>query len=96
MPKEKLARVPHQSHEMNWVNAIKGTDEISCPFSYAAHLTEIMLLGVVSLRAGKKLYYDPDNMRITNGSSGDARADGTPPPDANDLLTRKYRDGYSL
>ena len=44
-------RVPHQSHEMNWVNAIKGKDEISCPFSYAAHLTEIMLLGVAALRA---------------------------------------------
>ena len=96
MPKAKLARIPNQSHEMNWVNAIKGTDTISCPFSYAAHLTEIMLLGVVSLRSGKKLYYDPDNMRITNGSTGDPRADGTPPPDANDLLTRKYRDGFSL
>ena len=95
-PKEKLARIPRESHEMNWVNAIKGKDEISSPFSYAAHLTEIMLLGVVSLRAGKKIYYDPDNMRITNGSSGEVRADGTPPPDANELLTRKYRDGYSL
>ena len=53
-PKEKLARVPHQAHEMNWVNAIKGKDEISCPFSYAAHLTEIMLLGVASLRAERE------------------------------------------
>ena len=23
-PKEQLARIPHQSHEMNWVNAIRG------------------------------------------------------------------------
>ena len=30
-PKEKLARVPHQSHEMNWVNAIKGTDDDLVP-----------------------------------------------------------------
>ena len=45
-PPERMPRVPNQSHEMNWVNAIKGTDTISCPFSYAAHLTEIMLLGV--------------------------------------------------
>ena len=51
---------------MNWVNAIKGRDEISCPFSYAAHLTEIMLLGVVSLRAKTKLHYDGAAMRVTN------------------------------
>jgi hypothetical protein len=83
-PAERLPRVPHQSHEMNWVNAIKGTDEISCPFSYASHLTEIMLLGIVSLRANTKLYYDGAAMRVTNDA------------DANELLTRTYRAGYSL
>jgi hypothetical protein len=83
-PAEKLARVPHQSHEMNWVNAIKGRDEISCPFSYAAHLTEIMLLGIVSLRANAKLHYDPAAMRVTNNA------------EANQFLTREYREGYSL
>jgi predicted dehydrogenase len=83
-PKERMTRVPNQAHEMNWVNAIKGKDEISCPFSYAAHLTEIMLLGVVSLRANAKLHYDAENMRITNN------------PKANEFLTRTYRQGYSL
>jgi len=83
-PKEKMVRVPHEAHEMNWVNAIKGKDEISSPFSYAAHLTEIMLLGVASLRAGKKLFYDGAKMQVTND------------PSANDFLTRTYRAGYSL
>jgi predicted dehydrogenase len=83
-PPERLPRIPHQSHEMNWVNAIKGTDEISSPFSFASHLTEIMLLGVVALRAKAKLHYDGENMRVTNNA------------EANDLLTRVYRDGYSL
>ncbi len=83
-PPEKLARIPHQSHEMNWVNAIRGREEISCPFSYAAHLTEIMLLGVAALRAGTKLRYDGANMRFTNN-------DG-----ANEFLTREYRQGFSL
>ena len=36
------------------------------PFDYAAKLTEIMLLGIVSLRAEPKLYYDAANMRVTN------------------------------
>ena len=83
-PPEKMVRVPNQSHEMNFINAIRGTDEISSPFSYAAHLTEIMLLGVASLRAGRKLFYDSANMRVTNNAA------------ANDFLTRQYRAGYSL
>ena len=83
-PKEMLPRVPHQSHEMNWVNAIKGADTISCPFSYAAQLTEIMLLGVAALRAGTRLQYDGEGMRVTNHAA------------ANDFLKREYRQGFGL
>jgi len=83
-PKEKMVRVPHQAHEMNWVNAIKGKDTISSPFSYAAHLTEIMLLGVAALRANTRLQYDAANMKVTNNDA------------ANEFLTRTYRAGYSL
>ncbi len=57
-PPQKLPRIPAETHEMNWVDAAKGKVESSCPFEYAARLTEVMLLGVVALRAGKKIYYD--------------------------------------
>jgi predicted dehydrogenase len=83
-PPERLWRVPHQSHEMNWVNAIRGSDTISCPFDYAAHLTEIMLLGIVALRAGTRLQYDGAAMRVTNHAA------------ANDFLARDYRPGFGL
>ena len=83
-PPERMVRVPNQAHEMNWVNAIKGKDEISSPFSYAAHLTEIMLLGVASLRANAKLLYDGENMRVTNNAA------------ANSFLSREYRKGFEL
>jgi predicted dehydrogenase len=83
-PPERMPRVPNQAHEMNWVNAIKGTDTISCPFSYAAHLTEIMLLGVAAMRAGTRLMYDGPNMRVTNVAS------------ANQFFTRDYRKGFEL
>ena len=52
-PKPKLARIAHEEHEMNWVEAIKGKAEISSPFDYASRLIEVMLLGVVSMRAGE-------------------------------------------
>src|SRR4029079_16295523 len=82
-PKQTIARIP-TTHEMNWVEPIKGTQKASSPFEYAARLVEVMLLGVVSLRARTKIYYDAENMRITNAAS------------ANDLLRRNYRQGWKL
>jgi len=64
-PPEKLARIDKEDHEMNWVDAAKGKTTASSPFEYASKLTEVMLLGVVSLKSGsKKLLYDGDNMRV--------------------------------
>ena len=82
-PPEKLPRIT-TSHEMNWVDAAKGKAEASCPFSYASRLTEVMLLGVVALRAGTKLHYDGEHMRVTNDAA------------ANDFLRRDYRQGWKL
>ncbi|MGB9471910.1 MAG: Gfo/Idh/MocA family oxidoreductase [Candidatus Acidiferrum sp.] len=81
-PPEKLARIPGEAHELNWVDAAKGKGETDSPFSYSAKLTEVMLLGVVALRAGRKIDYDGANMRITNV------------PNANQYLTRQYRQGW--
>jgi hypothetical protein len=83
-PPERMPRVPHQAHEMNWVNAIRGLDAVSCPFAYAAHLTEIMLLGIAALRAGTRLQYDGASMRVTNHAA------------ANAFLAREYRAGFGL
>jgi Oxidoreductase family, NAD-binding Rossmann fold/Oxidoreductase family, C-terminal alpha/beta domain len=81
-PPQKLPRIPNEEHEMNWVNAAKGKAQASSPFAYAARLTEVMLLGVVALRAAKRIEYDGANMRVTNVSA------------ANDYLTRPYRPGW--
>jgi predicted dehydrogenase len=74
------------SHEMNWVKAIKGEVKTSCPFEYAAPLTETMLLGLVALRAGqgRKILYDGEKMAVTNV------------PEANQYLTREYRAGWAV
>jgi predicted dehydrogenase len=82
-PPRKLARVPNENHEMNWVDAAKGRTEISCPIDYAAQLTEVMLLGIVALRAGRKIEYDATNMRVTNAA------------DANQFLQREPKPGWS-
>jgi hypothetical protein len=82
-PAERLPRIPNESHQMNWVDAAKGKTAASCPFEYAAKLTEVMLLGVVALRAGKRIEYDAANMRVTNV------------PAANQYLEREARAGWS-
>jgi predicted dehydrogenase len=81
-PPRKLPRIDREDHEMNWVDAAKGKADASCPFEYAARLTEVMLLGVVALRAAKKIDYDGANMRVTNVQQ------------ANDYLRREYRKGW--
>ena len=82
---QSYARI-EESHEMNWANACKGIGEATSPFSYGAPLTEVMLLGLVALRAGQgfKIEYDAANMRVTNSEK------------ANEYLTREYREGWSL
>ena len=82
-PPRTLERIT-TSHEVNWSNACKGIGKASTPFEYAAKLTEVMLLGVVALRAGVKIHYDGANMKVTNSKK------------ANDLLKREYRKGWSL
>jgi predicted dehydrogenase len=72
------------SHEMNWVDAIRGRQKTTSPFEYSARLTEIMLLGVVALNAGKKIEYDGAGMRVKNV------------PDSDALLKRRYRAGWEL
>jgi predicted dehydrogenase len=73
-----------ESHEANWAKACKSEGTASSQFDYAAPLTELMLLGVVALRAGqsKKLLYDGAKMQVTNV------------PEANQFLSREYRAGW--
>src|SRR5690606_28660609 len=71
-------RIP-DDHETNWVRACKGEQQATSPFDYAGPLTEVMLLGLVALRAGqgRKIVFDPASMRVTNDE------------DANRYLTRE-------
>ena len=83
-PPQKLPRIPNENHEMNWVDTAKGKTTASSPFEYAAKLTEVMLLGIVALKVGRRIEYDAANMRITNI------------PAANEFLRREPSSGASL
>lgn len=55
-----------------------------CNFDYGSRLIEMMLLGMVAYRVGKKVNYDSSNGKCTDCS------------EANELLSRKYRAGWTL
>jgi len=83
--REKDKMLPPVGHfQKEWTKACKGDLKTSCDFEYNGTMTEMMLLGLVAYRAGKKLEYDGAAGRVTNS------------PEANELLSRKYREGWTL
>jgi len=82
-PKDKM--LPDVGHfQKEWTNACKGNLKTSCDFDYGGTMIEMMLLGLVAYRVGAKLDYDAAAGRVTNNA------------EANELLARKYREGWTL
>lgn len=71
-------------HYQEWIAACKGGPPAGCQFGYGAMLTEIVLLGNIAIRTGKKLYWDPANLRITNDE------------EANKYIRAPYRTGWEI
>jgi len=84
-----IPRNPHQGdadlkQHLEWIDGCKGGPTPYSNFDVAAYLTEIILLGCVALRAGKKLEWDGPAMKARNA------------PEAAKFVKREYRKGWSL
>ncbi|MHC4627651.1 MAG: Gfo/Idh/MocA family protein [Planctomycetota bacterium] len=83
--RDKKDVIPPLGHfQREWVDACKGDLKTHCDFDYAGTVIEQMLLGLVAYRVGKKLEYDGKAGRVTNSA------------EANALLSKKYRPGWTL
>jgi len=85
-PRKKEDQLPAigEFHQ-NWIDACKDPSKSTCcDFEYSSQYIEQMLLGLIAHQVGEPLDYDGLNGRITNN------------PDANELLKRKYREGWTL
>jgi hypothetical protein len=73
-------------HHQEWIDAIKRNDPQLCysRLEISAPLTEIMLLGCVALRAGRKIEWDGPRMRVKNA------------PEAMPFIKRNNRPGWIL
>jgi predicted dehydrogenase len=67
-----------------WHEACRGGEPAGCNFDWAGPLTESVLLGNVALRSGKRLEWDPAQMRVTNHEPANAHVKET------------YHNGWTL
>ena len=74
----------HGGRHNPWLRAVKGGEPSPGSFPEAGPITDAVNLGTVALRAGTKVLFDSENMRITNVA------------DANKYLHREYRRGWEL
>jgi len=82
LPPKTLAR--SKGHHRDWIDACKGGKPASSNFDYAGLLTEVVLLGNVALRTGKKLDWDEQNMKATNA------------PEADQYIRPEYHNNWTL
>jgi predicted dehydrogenase len=71
-------------HDREWIEACKGGAAPGANFGFSGPVTEAFLLGNVALRAGKKIFWDSENMKVVNNSGAQA------------LLGDSYRPGWNL
>jgi predicted dehydrogenase len=83
LPEKTIPRVDG-SHEQDWVRACKSGGKAGAAFEYSGPLTEICLLGNVAKRLDSRIAWDADGLRVTNA------------PEAEPLIRRPYRAGWSL
>lgn len=71
-------------HHRDWIDACKGGKPAGSNFEYGARLTEIVLLGVLALRTGRKIQWDAENMKATGFPGADA------------VIKESYRKGWEI
>ena len=65
-PPKTIKRIPKANHRLEWVKACKGGDKAGANFDYSARLTEMVLLGNLAVRTGKRIEWDTKKMLVTN------------------------------
>ena len=73
-------------HHQEWLSSIKQSkqSEHGSNFTYAATLTETLLLGNISQRLGQPVQWDAASMKVKNA------------PEADELIKPEYRQGWMI
>ncbi len=71
-------------HYQEWIDACKGAPNTGSNFDYAGPFTEMVLMGNLAVRAGKRIDWDGPNMRARNA------------PEVAQFIRREYRAGWTI
>lgn len=81
----KMPDIKGDNHYLQFVEAVRGNDKTSAPFSYSGPLTEMVLLGCLATRFPKMdLKWDTKGLKFTNNDK------------ANAFVRRENRKGYEV
>jgi len=82
-PPKTVERSP--GHTEEWFEAIRGGKPASSNFpDYSGPLTELVLLGNLAMRTGKKIVWDAQNLKAVGC------------PEADAFIRREYREGWDF
>jgi predicted dehydrogenase len=73
-----------KGHHAEWIHACKTGEPTTCNFEYSGWLTEANHLGNVAYRVGKKIEWNPVQLKCPNA------------PEADKFIKREYRKGWNL
>jgi predicted dehydrogenase len=82
-PSQTIERI-EGSHEADWIRACQGGEPASANFEYSGPMSEMVLMGNLAVRSGKKVEWDGENMQVTNHL------------ELNEFVHREYRKGWTL
>ena len=88
-PRKEDLIPPSKGHHKEWIEAAKTDKKTTCNFDYSGAEVENNLLALVAYRVrdklgDKKLEWDAANLKATNC------------PEADEFITKKYREGWTL
>ena len=83
-PAKTLPRCERGGHYTEWVEACKTGKKTTCPIEFGCEMTEMGLLGALSLRARRLIQWDAKAMKVTNSKHAD------------DLVDPPYLNGWSM
>ncbi|MEO5804720.1 MAG: Gfo/Idh/MocA family oxidoreductase [Verrucomicrobiota bacterium] len=83
-PPPTIPRIPDNNPYFDWIRACKGGPAACSNFDVAGPFSEMVLLGNLTLRAGKTIEWDGKNMRAKNL------------PEADQFIRTPYRQGWTV
>ena len=73
-----------ENEDAEWLAAIRGGSKALSNFDYAGPFTEVVLLGNLAVRLGKRITWDSKQLKATNL------------PEADQLIRTEYRQGWEM